>query len=339
MRTPAYRLTLGEQIVDTTDEPLASTVTRLEVSLDLEPRADRFLLDLGRVGSFEPRVGDRAVLELGYADSELVEVMRGAVVSRRPGIHTVEIRGHGLAQDLLHFFTDRTFLGTTAGGIVRALADGAGVAVARVEDGPELPAYVVDGRLSAYRHMAELAELSGFDLYLNAAGELVFERFAGGQTAHVFASGEHLLALETRDSARAAGEVEAWGEGPGAGRGEHSWAWLSKNFGPRRGSAGSGEPVRRLRNPALRTAAAAQPAALALHRALEAQRLRGRLLAPGRPEVKLGDSIRLRSLPDEDRGAFFPGTFFQVCAVHHSLTKAGGLTTAVDFRSLPEGAS
>ena len=215
---------------------------------------------------------------------------------------------------------------------MRDLADRAGVTVARAEDGIALPAYVVDGRRAVYHHLRELAELSGFDLYLDADGELIFEFFSGGQTAHVFEYAEHLLELETLDTPPAAGEVEAWGESPGAGRGEDSWAWLTKDFGSHKGTAGSGGPALLLEKPVLRTAVAAQTAALAHHTALERRRLRGRLLSPGRPEVQLGDSIRLRGLPDADLD-----TFFQVRGVTHRLTKRGGFTTVVDFRSLERG--
>jgi phage protein D len=332
MRTPAYRLTLGNQVVDTTDEPRASTVISLKISLDLEISADSFTLEIGKVGSLNPERGDDAVLELGYAGDDLVQVMRGTVVSRRQGLESVEIRGHGNAEALLCSFADQSFLAKTAGEITRDLAGLADVTVARAEDGTEFPAYVIDGRRSLYHHMAELAELSGFDLYLDANGELVLEFFSGGQTAHVFEHGEHLLTLETLETPSSAGEVQAWGEGPGASRGDESWAWLSKDFGPRRGTAGSQGPILLLQRPALRTAVAAQTAALARHTTLERQRLRGSLLAPGRPEVKLGDSIRLRGLPDADLE-----TFFQVRSVTHRLTKIGGFTTAVGFRSLAEG--
>lgn len=333
MLTPAYRLTLGDQRVDTTDEPRASTVVELEVRLDMDAPADRFVLELGQVGSLGPERDDDAAIELGYEGDELVRVMSGTVVTRRPDIETVRIVGHSAARALLHTFADETFEAKTAGEIVRNLADRAEVPVAAAEDGVELPAYVVDGRRNLWYHMRDLAELSGFDLYVDAAGELVFRFFSGGATAHVFEYAQHLLELETFETPPRTGEVQAWGEGPGAGRGEHSWAWLTKDFGPRKGAAGSGEPKLLLEKPALRTARAAQTAALAAHTAIERRRLRGRLLTFGRPQVHLGDSIRLRGLPDDELN-----TFFQVRSVTHRLTKRGGFTTAVGFRSLGEEA-
>jgi hypothetical protein len=49
----------------------------------------------------------------------------------------------------------------------------------------------------------------------------------------------------------------------------------------------------------------------------------------GHPEVKLGDAIRLREVPEES----FNDTF-QVRSVTHRLNKQTGFTTTIEFRSL-----
>ena len=74
--------------------------------------------------------------------------------------------------------------------------DKAEVEVATAEDGIKFPAYVVDGRRSVFHHMQELAALCGFDLYINAEGKLVFEKFVGGKTVHVFEFAKHIVALD-----------------------------------------------------------------------------------------------------------------------------------------------
>ena len=47
----------------------------------------------------------------------------------------------------------------------------------------------------------------------------------------------------------------------------------------------------------------------------------------GRPEVKLGDAIRLRGVPDDDANGSF-----QVRSVAHRLRKDTGFTTEIGFR-------
>lgn len=330
MLTPAYKLTLGDRTVDTTDEPQASTVTALDVVLDLGVPADVCTLTLGEVGSLRPARGDDATVELGYADDgELVRVLTGTVTAVEPGLETTRVTVYSPAQALLHTFVDQTYESQTAGQIARDLAATAEVEIARAEDGISFPAYVVDGRRSVWNHLEDLAHLSGFDLYLDPEGKLVFERFAGGRTVHIFEHARHVLALEAVDVPARAETVEAWGEGPGADRADGSWAWLTKDFGPSRGSAGSGAPTLLAERPALRTAEGAATAARAVHESLARRAFRGRLASLGNPQVRLGDALRLRDAPREPLNELF-----QVRQVVHRLDKRGGFTTTVDFRSL-----
>lgn len=330
MLTPAYKLTLGERIVDTTDEPQASTVVSLTVALDLETPADSCTLVMGQVGSFRPARGDEANIELGYADNGgLTQVLSGTLTAVEPGLTTRRLVVHSAAAALLRSFADTTHENKNAGDIVRELAGAAGVAVAQADAGISFPAYVIDGRRSAWQHMRELADLCGFDLYLNPDGELVFQRFVNGRTVHVFDFARDLIALEQLQKEPAAETVEAWGESPTGSEGEDAWGWLTKDFSGTKGSSGSGDPTLLLERPVLRTAEAAQSAAEALHTELQRRSVRGRLLVLGNPAVKLGDTIRLQQNPEEELN----GTF-QVRSVTHQISKAKGFTTLIGFRGI-----
>lgn len=337
MLKPAYKLTIGDKIVDTTDEPQASTVVDLTVSLDMDAPADSLTLVLGKVDGLKPERDDEATVELGYADDgpsagsgqALTQVMAGTVVTVEPGLTTARVVGHSAAAALLRTFVDNTYESKTAAQIVRDLAGQAGVDVASADDGITFPAYVVDGRRGVYHHMRDLADLSGFDLYLNSEDELVFKEFSGGNTVHVLEYAKHILELEVLGAPPRAELVEAWGESPGGGAAEEAWAWLTKDFGGSKGGAGSGAPTLLLERPALRTADAAQAAADAAHTRVQRRRLRGRLLTVGRPEIKLGDAVRLRDVPEEALNQTF-----QVRSVTHRITKLGGFTTAVGFRAI-----
>ncbi len=355
MLTPAYKLTIAPptdgdagplgavgsltsglpgggtgKVVDTTDEPKASTFVDLTVTLDMDAPADSYTLVMGQVGTFRPERDGHVTIELGYADDgELTQVMTGPIISAEPGVTTMRVIGHSAAQKLLHSFVEQTYESKTAGAIVRDLADKAGVDVATAEDGITFPAYVIDGRRSFYVHMRELADLCGFDLYINADGELVFEKFVGGKTVHVLEFAKHIIELDVQHTPPRAGQVEAWGESPTGSQGEDAWAWLTKDFSGTKGTDGSGDPVLLLERPALRTAAAARTAARAAHTAIQRRTLRGRLLTTGRPQVKLGDAIRLQAMPDESLNASF-----QVRGVTHRITKPGGFTTTIGFRAI-----
>ncbi|OEU76164.1 MAG: hypothetical protein BA864_09485 [Desulfuromonadales bacterium C00003093] len=330
MFTPAYKLTLGDQIVDTTDEPQASTVVDLTVSLDMDAPADGFNLVLGQVGGLAPERDDEATIELGYADNGgLTQAITGKVIIVEPGLTTKRVIGHSAAATLLRTFIEQTYESKTAGEIVRDLAGQTGVDVATAEDGITFPAYVIDGRRSIYRHMRDLADLCGFDLYVNSEGELVFEEFTGGNTTHIFRYAEHIVELEVLQTPPGAERVEAWGESPGGSQAEEAWAWLTKDFSGSKGCAGSGEEMLLVERPALRTAEAAQTAAEAAHTRIRRRTIRGRLLVPGQPQVKLGDTIRLRDVPESSLN-----NTFQVRSVTHRITKIGGFTTVIEFRSI-----
>lgn len=335
MLRPAYRIVLGDRVVDTTDEPRASTAVELTVRLDMDTPVDSFTLVQGQVGGLAAAPGDEASIDLGYADEDsgLVRVLTGLVVRVEPGLQTKRIVGHSAADALLRTFTDRTFEDGTAGDIVRSLADAAGVDIERVADGPQLPAYVVDGRRPAARHIRDLAWLAGFDTYLTADGRLVFEALTGSRTVHVLSYGEHVLAAELARIRPPAGTVQTWGESPGAARGDTSWAWLTKDFEPRHGSAGSEAPTLLVERPALRTTQAAATAAQAIADALGRDALRGRVRIQGRPQVALGDLVRLERFPPTAGVAEIDGQY-QVRGVCHRLSKTAGLVTDITFRSL-----
>jgi hypothetical protein len=187
---------------------------------------------------------------------------------------------------------------------------------------------VVDGRRSAYLHTHDLAELCGFDLYVNPDGELVFEKFVNGKTVHIFEAGKHIVALDVLRTPALAGRVEAWGESPSGSEGDDAAAWLTTDFTDSKGTAGSGALLL-LERPALRTRDAARTAADAALKRIHRRTLRGRLLTIGRPEVKLGDAIRLREMKDESLN-----TIFQVRSVIHRITKLGGFTTTIGFQAI-----
>lgn len=345
--TPAYKLTFshaagatgtvvaapsGGKVVDTTSEPKASTVVDLKVTLDLDTPADAVTLVMGQVGTFRPAMGDQVKVELGYADDDrgLIHVATATLASVGQGLRERRLVGHASLRKLLSSYADEHFENKTAGEIVNDLAGRAGVQVERASAGSRFQSYVVDGRRNLYRHLRELADLCGFDLYATPEGKLVFEKFVGGQTVHVFEYAKHIIDLEVFYGEAAAGTVEAYGESPGGGQAPESWAWLTKDFSGHKGTAGQGDPVYLLERTSLRNGQAAQNAAEALQARITRRTLKGRLLITGDPSVKLGDALRLKSLPDTALNASY-----QVRAVTHRIMKLRGFTTAVEFERIP----
>jgi hypothetical protein len=258
------------------------------------------------------------------------QVFVGTTTTVESTLTTTCITGYGTTYPLLHTFLNHTYENKTAGAILQDLASQADLDIATLQDGIHFPAYVIDDRRSVLHHMHDIAALCGFDLYTNPEGQLVFEKFTGGHTIHTFDYGQHILDLEWLHTLPTATQVEAWGESPTGSQGEAAWSWLTKDFSDAKGSAGEAGKAQLLERPVLRTAEAASAAASAALSTIQARTLRGRLLTTGRPEVQLGDAIRLQGLADERLN-----TTFQVRSITHRLNRRHGFTTTIEFRSIP----
>jgi phage protein D len=145
----------------------------------------------------------------------------------------------------------------------------------------------------------------------------------------VFEHAKHIIELEVGRTVTEAA-VDVRGESPGTSRGEHSWAWLTKETTPANATAGTGTPVRLIERPVLRTREAAQQAADAAHTTATVSSTRGVLRTFGRPQVAVGDAIRVKDVPDERLNGDF-----RVRAVRHRLDKTHGFSTRIEFRGAP----
>jgi phage protein D len=325
--TPAYKITIGGKVVDTTDEPKASTIVDVTVALDMDTPADTVTLVLGNVNGLKPSRDDTAKIALGYTDDdELTQVMAGTVATVEPNLATTRVVAHAGSAALLRTFVDQTFEGKAAGDIIRDLAKRAGVEVATASDGINFPAYVVDGRRSVQHHMQDIADFCGFDLYVDSDGKLVFEKMGDGNTVHVLEFGKDVLDVDIRQNPARAASVEVWGESPTGSHGDEAWPWLIKDFSSSKGSAGSGAAFL-LERPVLRTHAAAQTAAEAALTTIQRRTRRGYVRTVGNPKVKLGDAVRLRANPTDSLNSTY-----HVRRVTHRITKLRGFTTTIGVR-------
>lgn len=329
--SPTYRITLGDQRIDMGSEPLASTLTRIDVRRAMAPLIDRFDLTVARVGALTPQRGDEAQIELGFAaeDSAPDLVMTGTIDEVDAGPEVVRVAGFGAGAQLSRSRDNRTFRDKTAAQVVEDLAAAAGVTVAETDTSETLPIYVADARRDYFRHMGVLAGLTGFDLYCDTEDALIFEAFGNGNEIYPLDYAEDVIDFRIERTVAHFARAEAWGESPGSAQGDESWSWLTKDFEPRKGSAGSGDGLCLLEHSALRTGEAAQRAAEAKQKRAENRQIRGEVTILGNPGVNLGDAIRLRSMPDADLNATF-----QVRGVRHQIDKRAGFLTRITFQAM-----
>lgn len=326
---PVYRLVIGSAEVDATREVGKSTVVLLTVACDMTLLADRVELGLAPVGGVQPVGNEDLTIELGFDDS-LTRVFTGTVAEVVPGITAVRVVGLSSVRALIGLRVEKTYERRAAGDIVRDLASQARVNPGTIEDGIRLPFYVIDGGLSAAAHIHRLAERCGFDAYVRPTGELEFRRFAKASADHVFTYGQDLLdhTLTVRSERAAAVVVD--GESPASVQGEDAASWLTKGFQRGRAEGGSGVETVLVQDPAMRTTEAATQRAEGALRRFRQRARTGTLRALGRPEVVLGDAIRIEGAPDARLN-----NVFQVRALRHRLSRRVGLVTEIAFWSLP----
>jgi len=301
---------------------IAPAVDAVEIWLTADPQAPTVALD------------DEGTVSLGYQDDSPVLTFTGKIAGVRRGIGgltrlTATSGGAALAR----LRVNQSYEDQTAGDVVSDLAGQAEVAAGTVEDGIDLPFYVVDDRRSAWVHIAALARRSGYLAHMTPEGELFFGPYAPGDPVQTFTYGEDVLLLEAREGSPEVGAVTTWGEGSAGSQGKDAWSWLVKDPSAVQGSAGGGGPQRWVHDPALRSGDAAQTAAEGIADAAGRLQVTGTLLVPGAPAVTAGSTIEIAGAPQEALNGKF-----LVRWVRHRLAKREGFTTRIAF-SKSEGAA
>jgi hypothetical protein len=342
---PTFMLTIGG-LSSSTDNPVAGPGA-LVVDRDMDVPADALRLHLRERAGIA--VGDAVALELGH-DGEEESAFTGAVEAVRPAIAGVAVRALGKTHDLLNLRTSATYVNQSAGSIARDLIGQAGLSAGTVDDGPVLPRYVADRAVSGYRHLKELADRLGYELYADRDGNVMFHALgpaanldalggalgavaggllgAGGES---YAFGQQLLSAAARRRGVAWGTVEVGGESPMSRQGDATEHWLTTDDADYRGTAGDASPALLVRDPVARTKDladrfAAGRLAVAARAAREVS-----VTVLGRPQVDLGHTVAVADVPDEtvNGGGY-------VRAIRHRFGDEAGFVTEMRVSLEPE---
>ncbi len=320
VRKPAFELSFGSAGADDWARALAS----VRVEAGLAPAVDAAEIVLSaRDDAPAVALEDTGGVSLGFEDDGPIAVFKGAVraVHRTVSGRTRVVASNGGAV-LAGFRLDQGYEQQSAGDIVRDLAGRAAVDTGSIDDGPDLPYYVVDSRSSAWEHVAKLAALAGFAAWFDADGGLHFGPVEPGDPAQTFTYGEDVLEVDALEAPPTAGSVTVIGEGAAGSKGEDAWSWNVKDASPVKASAGSGDPAVLVQLGALRSADAASAAAEALAARAKLGGLTARLLVPGAPKATVGSTVGVAGAPDDTLN----GSWL-VRGLRHRLVKARGYTT------------
>jgi phage protein D len=320
VRKPAFEAAFGGGSADEWAQSLES----VSVEAALAPSVDAAEVVLAaRADAPSAALGDSGAVALGFGDDAPATVFSGAVraVHRTVGGKTRIGASNGGAV-LAAFRLDQGYEQQSAGDVVRDLAAKAGVDTGSIDDGPDLPYYVVDGRRSAWEHVARLAALAGFAAWFEAGGALRFGPLEAGSPVQTFGYGRDVLGLDALEAPPTAGTVTVVGEGAAGSKGADAWSWNLKDASPLEASAGSGDPALLVQLPAARSAAAASAAAEGIAAGAKLGALTARLHVPGAPKAPVGTTVSVADAPDSTLN----GPWL-VRGVRHRLVKTRGYTT------------
>jgi phage protein D len=320
VRRPAFELSLGDGSAD----GLARAVVSIELEAGTAPGVDALVTVLAS-GADAPAVavGDKCSVSLGY-EGELEKVFSGAVASVRRSVDgPTRVLATNAGAGLARMRVNQSYEQLSAGEIVNELASRFGVEPGAVEDGVQLPFYVVDDRRSVWAHLAVLARACGYLTFADPEGRIVFGPPPAGPPTQSFAYAVDVLSLAAAGSTASVGAVTIVGEGAAGSQGADAAAWFAKDAAGVTGTAGSGVPERLFQEPSLRTGEAAQTAADA---AARTPALTGRVVVPGAPGVTVGGAIEITGTPGD--------TLNGICtvrALRHRYAKRAGFVTTIDF--------
>lgn len=325
MLRPSYSINLDN---NTFSSDSLGPLVALEVRRCKNGGADEAILSLGRVPALDPAEGGDVTIELGWdGDTELV--FTGVVEAVDRGIGRMEVLCLGQQMKPMRARGDRAFVNQSAGQVVEALASEVGVETETIEDGIDLPVYLVDSSRAFYDHCLGLARRCGFDLYTTEEGKLVFSQFAVTSADDTFRYGEQIVNASVEKGVPLEG-VTMVPESPASSSGDETASWLIKDSSPHKGEVGGGAATLLVSDPLLRAKEAADTAANARLYLSRRDAVVGHVELMGSPEIRLGEALALEGVPDAGVDGLY-----QVMAVRHCLDRRRGFRTYVTLGGMP----
>jgi len=329
MQKPSYKISIGSTTIDS-EKPISGRLVSIYTEKNMAIPADSFEIILGTPIELKIKKNDKVDVELGYSD-KLIKVFSGSVDRISPTITYVVISGLSPFFSLLSLRKDTTRLNLKSGDIIRYLANEAKVEIASIDDGFELPYYVIDSRKNAYEHCIGLAKRNGFDFYCDEEGKLVFRKYSKTRADHTFTYAKDILTVQVNLSSPLYDGVEVYGESPIGSKGKDSWCWYSKDFTSNKGLGGEEEKSLLIQDSVIRTKDAALACAQAKLNYMKKFSVFGSATVQGNSEVKLGDAVEFKECPQDELNQLF-----QVRQVRHMLSKNSGFITKIGFCGIGE---
>ncbi|HRI59908.1 MAG TPA: hypothetical protein PK228_09295 [Saprospiraceae bacterium] len=320
---PIYDISIGSFALNTRNN---NRLVELSVSAKLDVPVNECRMVLPRLKDMRFETGMPVSVKLGY-DKQTSQVFAGELDQIEHNAETVTLTASGAFHRMVSNRVNLYFDGPSAGEIATELCQQHKVTPGNVGTGMRFSFYTLGHDRSAYEHLKYLSEQCGFDCYADENDHLVFAQPAP-QTTHPFGYGENILNLQLWEEAAPDTTWEVYGESPSStGQGPQGASWLTKK--EVKGSAGLGAGVvRRVFAPTIRTIDNATLMAQALQNDRKG-RIKGILHTLGAPEVKIGDSIQIKNMPETQQNGMFKVTGFR-----HHLHAGSGFISQFNIQKL-----
>lgn len=265
-------------------------VAELHVELGVDGGFDRVTLTLSRLSPvLDVRLDATVTVAMGDRDS-LVDVFTGRVVAAwaRPDGAVVEALADAVA--LADVRVGRAYLDQTAGDIARDLIASAGLRAGSIDAALDLPAYHVDERRTAWRHLRDLGRLCDAVVRSGADGSVDFVQHRARRADHRLRAGAELIAWQIGETG-ARRSMDVVPSSAASEAGASRWQFLLAE--PDGGAPG--EPTVVVA-PA-RTRDGARTMADAIAAAADRRGTGGWLMVTGSPAIRAGDLVEVAELP------------------------------------------
>ena len=319
---PNYSINIGSKKI----EPSSNDLIRLTIDLHLDTPADSCRASL-RPGKWtaDLKRDDSVTVALGY-ESDSEPVFAGSLDSIERTLSNVRTFSLSGALKLLDLRVNEIYADQNAGDIVKDLAKKAGLDVDEIQVGIDLPKYYVGTSRNAYDHIRELAERCAYDVFVTPDNKLAFKEYKPKVT-HLFEYAKHIISIEAVFREPTYGSVKAYGESPSSKKGSDTSHWLTKDDVTN--EVGSGNQLEII-DSSIRDTDTAEKVAKAKLKALSFSKF-FKLTVVGSPKVKLGDAVKVKSMPAESLNGEF-----KVMRVEHILSKDEGFITHIECAGLKE---
>ena len=313
---PYAALTIDGQTID------ISPMRAIRVSRRLSGSTDelRFAmaLNLGMEMSNDASVS----LDMGWDDNGTT-VFSGTIQSLQYSLNEVQGIAHGSQKDLVQTRIDETYVDQSAGDIVKALAQRAGIQTGTVDNGIQLPRYLADGSLSLFDHLHALARISGVDVFTDEQGKINFTKREAFTADFTYQFGVNLVDVRISQSKPSVTAIEVVPESPASEDGADTSSWFVKGSKDLAATAGEGN-TRRFSNALCTTKEAAETAAQAYQRDIARRATRGKIMVMGQPEINPGNVVELTDMPDGNTNGYY-----EVSGVDHALDGLRGFRSTI----------